>query len=247
MISLVLALTLTLTLAQYTPQEAQSVFVEGNDAYYKGEFATAKDRYEKLLQAGLGGPDVLFNLGTTHLAAGELGPAILYLERAHRQADDDDIGANLAVARQRQVDQVVGEESSVPFTQRLADATDERVVGVAFLVTWWLGFMLLWLTWRREAGTRVVLGLVTALFLLVGSALGATLGVHAWVRSTVVEAVVMPTAASVREYPGDAAKVSFEVHAGLKVRIMETSGRFVRVRLPNALEGWTEKEGLVSL
>ncbi len=243
MISLVLALSL----AQYTPQEAQSLFVEGNDAYYKGELGTAKERYEKLLHAGLGGPDVLFNLGTTHLAAGELGPAILFLERAHRLADDDDIGANLAVARQRQVDQVVGEEASVPFTQRLADATDERVVGGAFLVAWWLGFVLFWLTWRREPGARVGLGLVTALFLLVGTGLGATLAVHAWVRSTVVEAIVMPHAAAVREYPGDSAKVSFEVHAGLKVRIMETSGRYARVRLPNALEGWTEKEGLVSL
>jgi hypothetical protein len=28
---------------------------------------------------------------------------------------------------------------------------------------------------------------------------------------------------------------------------METSGRYARVRLPNALEGWTEKESLVSL
>ena len=38
-----------------------------------------------------------------------------------------------------------------------------------------------------------------------------------------------------------------EVHAGLKVRIMEETGRYVRIRLPNALEGWTEKEGLVEL
>ena len=243
MISLVLALSL----AQYTPQEAQALFVEGNDAYYKGELATAKERYQKLLQAGLGGPDVLFNLGTTHLAAGELGPAVLFLERAHRLADDDDIGANLAAARQRQVDQVVGEEAAVPFTQRLADATDEQAVGVAFLLVWWLGFGLLWITWRREPGARVALGLLTALFLLIGAGLGATLGVHAWVRATVIEAIVQPDAAAVREYPGDSAKVSFEVHAGLKVRIMETSGRYVRVRLPNALEGWTEKEGLVSL
>lgn len=242
-----IGLVLALTLAQYTPQEAQQLFVEGNDAYYKGEWPTARERYEKLLNAGLGGPDVLFNLGTTHLAAGELGPAILYLERANRLSDDDDIGANLAVARERQVDQVVGEESAVPFTQRLAAATDERIVGIAFLIVWWLGFGLLWLTWRREPGSRVVLGLVTAFFLLVGAGLGATLGVHRWVQTTVVEAVVMPEAATVREYPGETAKVSFEVHAGLKVRIMETSGRYVRVRLPNALEGWTEKEGLVSL
>lgn len=241
------ALVLALLLSQYTPQEAQALFVEGNDAYYTGDFATAKDRYQKLLQANLGGPDVLFNLGTTHLAAGELGPAVLSLERARRLSDDDDIGANLAVARERQVDQVVGEESAVPFTQRLAQATDEHLVGIAFLVVWWLGFGLLWLTWRREPGSRIVLGLVSALFLLVGAALGATLAVHSFVRDTVIEAVVMPEAARVREFPGESAKVSFEVHAGLKVRIMETSGRYVRVRLPNALEGWTEKEGLVAL
>lgn len=241
------SLLLALMLAQYTPQEAQGLFVEGNDAYYQGDYATAKDRYQKLLQAGLGGPDVLFNLGTTHLAAGELGWAVLYLERAHRVADEDDVGANLAVARERQVDQVVGEESAVPFTQRLAEATDERVVGIAFLAVWWLGFGLLWLTWRREAGSRVVLGLVAAFLLLIGAGLGATLAVHGAVRATVIEAVVIPEAAKVREFPGDTARVSFEVHAGLKVRIMETSGRYVRVRLPNALEGWTEKEGLVPL
>ncbi|HEY1089222.1 MAG TPA: SH3 domain-containing protein [Archangium sp.] len=241
------ALVLALVLAQYTPQEAQTVFVEGNDAYYQGDFVTAKDRYQKLLNAGLGGPDVLFNLGTTHLAAGELGPAVLMLERASRLSDDDDIAANLAVANGRQGDKVVGEESAVPFTQRLAKATDEQAVGLSFLVTWWLGFVLLWLTVRKDPGQRVVFGLLTSLVLIVGSLLGGTLAVHHHVRSTVVEAVVMPEAARVREFPGDSAKVSFEVHAGLKVRIMESSGRFVRIRLPNALEGWTEKEGVVPL
>lgn len=243
MISLVLALTLS----QYTPQEAQTLFVEGNDAYYKGDYAAAQARYEKLLQAGLGGPDVLFNLGTSHLAANQLGPATLYLERAARLSDDDDIGANLSVARQRQVDQVVGAEAtSVPFTQRVAEAIDEPVVAIAFLVTWWLGFLLVWLTWRRESG-RLVLGLIAAFLLLVGSVLGSALIVTANVRATVEEAIVMPDVSKVREFPGDAAKVSFEVHAGLKVRIMEVSGRYARIRLPNALEGWTEKEGLVSL
>lgn len=240
-------LVLALTLSQYTPQEAQALFVEANDFYYKGDYANAQSRYEKLLAAGLGGPDVLFNLGTSHLAAGQLGPAVLFLERAARVSDDDDIGANLAVARERQQDQVIGAEAtSVPFNQRVAAAIDERAVAIGFLVTWWLGFVLVWLTWRREGG-RVVLGLIAALLILVGAALGGALWMTANVKATVEEAIVMPDVARVREFPGDAAKVSFEVHAGLKVRIMETSGRYARVRLPNALEGWTEKEGLVSL
>lgn len=240
-------LLLSLTLAQYTPQEAQAVFVEANDAYYRGDYAAASERYQKLLDAGLGGADVLFNLGTAELAAGKLGPAVLHLERASRLSDDDDINVNLAVARQRQVDQVVGEEASVPFTQRLAAAMDERLVAGAFLVVWWLGFAALWLTWRRAPGARLLPGLVAGGLLLVGATLGGALGIAAHVRENVIEAIVMPDAAKVREFPGDTAKVAFEVHAGLKVRIMETSGRFVRVRLPNALEGWTEKEGLVPL
>lgn len=239
------SLVLALALAQYTPQEAQAVFVEANDAYYRGDFAAASERYQKLLTADLGGADVLFNLGTSHLAAGQLGPAVLYLERASRLSDDDDISVNLAVARQKQVDQVIGEESAVPFTQRLAAALDERLVAIAFLVTWWLGFVVWWLS--RRATNRLVPSLVAAGLLLIGAALGGALAITAHVRSTVVEAVVMPDVARVREFPGESARVAFEVHAGLKVRIMETSGHYVRVRLPNALEGWTEKEGLVSL
>jgi uncharacterized protein YgiM (DUF1202 family) len=41
--------------------------------------------------------------------------------------------------------------------------------------------------------------------------------------------------------------VAFEVHAGLKVRVMGQDGRYVKVRLPNALEGWTERQGVVDL
>lgn len=240
------ALLLALALGQYTPAEAQALFVEANDAYYKADYAAAQAKYEKLLEAGLGGPDVLFNLGTTHLANNELGPAVLYLERARRLSDDDDIEANLAVARQRQGDQVVGAESSRPFLERVADAMDERVVSVAFLVVWWLAFVA-WLVFRRKLEGRLLWGLATGALLLAGLTLGAGVGVHAYVRHRVVEAVVMPVTAKVREFPGDAAKVSFEVHAGLKVRVMEESGKFARIRLPNALEGWTDKEGLVEL
>lgn len=243
-----IGLVLALSLAQYTPQEAQTLFVEGNDAYYQGDLAGARERYEKLLAAGLGGPDVLFNLGTTCLAANQLGPATLYLERAARLADDDDIGANLSVARQRQVDQVVGAElASVPFTQRLAAAMDEQLVALGFITLWWLGFVTLWFTWKRGPGRRLLTGLLTAVLLISGATLGGALIVYQRVKATVEEAIVMPEAVPVREFPGANAHVAFEVHAGLKVRVMETSGTWVRIRLPNALEGWAEKDAVATL
>jgi hypothetical protein len=238
------ALLLALVLGQYTPEEARSLFVEANDAYYRGDYAGAQARYQKLVDAGLGGADVLFNLGTTALAQGNLGQAVLSLERARRLGPEEDIEANLAVARSRQVDQVVGEDSAVPFTWRLADAIDEPVVSGAFLVTWLAGFGLLLLAALKGAGRRMGLGLAAATSLLLASGLGAAVAIHASVRQRVVEAVVLAPSARVLEFPGDGSKTAFEVHAGLKVRVMEHSGRFARIRLPNALEGWTPLEGV---
>lgn len=241
------ALLLALALGQYTPEEARALFQEGNEAYARGDHAGAQARYQKLVDAGLGGPDVLFNLGTAALAQGQLGPAVLYLERARRLRSDEDIEANLAVARSRQVDQVVGEDSAVPFTWRLADALDEPVVSSAFLASWLLGFALLLLAAVRGPGRRLGLGLAAATSLLLASGLGAAVAIHASVRSRVVEAVVMAPSAKVLELPAEGARTSFEVHAGLKVRLMEHSGKFARIRLPNALEGWTPLEAVAVL
>jgi hypothetical protein len=50
-----------------------------------------------------------------------------------------------------------------------------------------------------------------------------------------------------RELPQPGARSIFEVHAGLKVRLLEETGRFVRIRLPNGLEGWAEREGIAEI
>lgn len=241
---------LTLALAQaptyFTAEEAQALFAQGNDAYYKADYATAKATYQKLIDRGMSGPDVLFNLGTAQLAAGELGPAVVSLERARRLSRDDDIEANLAFARKQMVDQVIGAGGDDPFLERLVRATNERELAIAFLLTWWAGFALLFAL-RYVTRGRLLGGLAVSALLVMGLVSGAAVGAHAYVARTVVDGIVQPATAQVREFPGETAKVAFEVHSGLKVRVMEESGKFARIRLPNGLEGWTEREGVTAL
>ena len=240
---------LSLALAQatyFTPAEAQALFAQANDAYYKQDFTTAKAGYRKLLEHELGGPDVLFNLGTTCLAAGELGDAVVYLERARRLSRDDDIEANLAYARKQMLDQVVGAGTDDPFLERVVRATNEKELSILFLVCLWGGFLLALATRRLTSG-RLLAGTGAACLLLMAATAGTGVATHAWVAHTVVEGVVIPATAQVREFPGESAKVAFEIHGGLKVRLMEESGKFARIRLPNGLEGWTEREGVTAL
>lgn len=244
-----MALALTLLLAQtyYTPQEASGLFNQANDAYYKQDYATAKELYQKLLDHGHAGADVLYNLGTAYLATGDLGPATLYLERAHRLSRADDVEAHLSLARSKQLDQVVGAASDEPFLQRLGDAFDPDLLAVGFLVTWWAGLIFWVVRWRRPAGRRLIPGLVMTLCLVAAVSSGALLANHVHILNTVKEAVVQAQVLKVRSAPSEKSPIAFEVHAGLKVRVIDESGKYVRLKLPNGLDGWIEKEGVQTL
>ncbi len=239
------ALVLSVVLAQayYTPQEAADIFAQANARYAQGDPAGAAEGYQRLLDRGFGGSDVLFNLGTAHLAQGRLGEAVLSLERARRQGGGEDVEAHLAMARAQQVDQVVGAQAEEPFLHRLALATPQAGVCYAFLVFWTLGFAALLARKSLSARRGTWLAAAVVCFLLAGVT-GALVATHMYVQERWREAVVLPSALQVRELPQELAKTSFEVHAGLKVRLLESAGNFVRIRLPNGLEGWVQKEGV---
>jgi hypothetical protein len=238
------AVALLLAQTWYSPQEAQTLFAQANDAYYQQNYDAAIDGYLKLAEHGQGGADLLFNLGTAYLSKGDLGRAVLYLERARKLSRDDDIEANLAAARARQIDQVVGAGTGEPFIERLVAGTEEAWFGWALVGSLWAAFGC-WLWARQKSGAVPVLGLIVAL--LVALVSGAGFGAHVWVARTVRDAVVVSETVKVKEAPTDNAKSGFEVHAGLKVRITEESGKFQKVRLANGLDGWVEKEAVAEL
>lgn len=232
----------------YTPEEAQDIFLKANEAYAREDYAAAREGYEKLLSNGQGGPDVLYNLGTTHLAQGDLGRAVLTLEQARKEGGQaPDLEANLSVARARQVDKVVGATAEEAFLPRVAAATDGPVVAWTFLGTWVAAFVLV-LLWRLLGrGRRTAVGVLAVLLFAVAVPSGLLVATHAYVGATVHEAVVLAPTLVARELPQPGARSIFEVHAGLKVRLLEETGRFVRIRLPNGLEGWAEREGVAEI
>jgi tetratricopeptide (TPR) repeat protein len=239
-----LLIAAVLSQAYYTPDEAQAVFGEANEAYSRGDFDGAIERYQRLVQRGFGGSDVLYNLGTAYLSQGRLGEAVLYLEQAKRAGGSEDIDANLAAAKAKQLDQVIGAGGHEPFLQRLVAGTNGWFASWLFLISWALGFFALIASrLRRLPALRLAGGLL----LSVATVSGLVVGAHAYVQSTVTEGVVIANELKAYELPKESAKISFEVHAGLKVRLLETSGKFVRIRLPNGLEGWAQIQGVAEI
>lgn len=240
------ALLLSLLLAQvsYSPAEARGIFAEGVEAYGRDDVAGAEAAFRKLLEHGMGGPDVEYNLGTVDLAQGKLGEAVLHLERARRQGGGPDVDANLTLARGRVVDQVVG-SSDEGMLSRLVAATSGHGAALAFLVPWCLAFALL--LYRRLRSSAWASGAAAALLLLLSLPGAGLLLAHIVFNETVHDAVVLAKTLPVRETPDASSKVAFELHAGSSVRLLASSGPYARVRLPNGLEGWAEQRDLAGV
>lgn len=232
----------------YTPDEARQLLLQGASAYEQADYDRAIELWNRLVERGYGGADVLYNLGTAALRKDDLGQAVLYLERARRAGGDgDDLLSNLALARARQADEVVGAGAGETFLERLALATPRDLFVWAFLAFWLGGFTFVFLFRALKPGRRTWAGVLAGTLLVLAIPTGGVVAAHVFVAERIHSGVVTIPTLQARELPTGVSRVSFEVHAGLKVRLLETEGRYVRIRLPNGLVGWAEREGITRI
>ncbi|RJO63606.1 MAG: hypothetical protein C4523_19775 [Myxococcales bacterium] len=247
MAALALAVSLAAVAGMAWPQDAADpakTFQEANALAMKGDAERALPLYESILAHLPRDPDVLYNAGTTALAAGKLGRAVLYLERAVAlDPDCGDCKVNLDAARERQKDRVIVKPTEEQSEGRVFDAmmraADLDALAV-LLVILHLGFFVAWLTRRLAKTERLRFALtLTLLVLLAGDAIaGGLVAVKAFGYETRRYAVVLETEAVVRKGPNLNFPQEFVVHEGLKVRLGEAVEDWRQVWLENGLNGY---------
>ena len=224
-------------------------FDEGNQRYQEGDFHGALERYSRILADGLESGELYYNIGNTYFKLGELGPAILYYERARRlMPGDGDLLANLELARSLTADEVVP----------LAGFWLFRAVG------WWVGLLprpaLVWLValaylTAMTALIPVILRPATALaawgrrVAITGATVAVIFGLNLAVRELDIgaaeEAVIMAEEAEVQSAPSDDSALQiFAVHEGTKVRIDRRSDAWIEIVLEDGKVGWVRADQL---
>ena len=188
----------------------------GNDAYLHGDLAGAIAAYEQLDRQNVASRDLYYNLGVAHFRQGSLGRAIWSFERALEiDADDEDARFNLAQARKLAERRVLDKMESAerePLWIRVVTFFTASTETWIFVGLYLGCFVLLFLRRRAADDSRAAL-----------TAGAAILG-------------------TVKEGADTSYHTSFEVHAGLRVRLLDRDQDWVRVRLANGLEGWLRAE-----
>jgi hypothetical protein len=226
----------------------------GNDAYLRGDYPGAIAAYEQIDRQQVASPELTFNLGDAYYRRGELGRAIWSWERTLAlDPDHEDARYNLAQARKvlatRVNDKLEGADRDPAWMRLVGQLTASTETWL--FVALYLGFfaaLFLRLRARRasaadEDGHLSAWGALAAI-LGVAAALAGALVMGRVAMDRVPFGVVLPDQVAVKEGADPNYKTSFEVHAGLRVRLLERDQDWVRVRLANGLEGWV-RDGAV--
>jgi len=226
-------------------QSPEQLFQQGNGYYQQGNFASAIQCYESILKSGVTGGELCFNLGNAYYKQGNMGKAVLQYERAIRlMPGDDDLRHNFQLANLLIVDKI-------DVTPRLFvwDMWDAIKAWFSLSGITWTAYALLLLTAGavvtvilarrysvRKIGMIAALGIglffVFAVAILVDKARDAG-------RSD--EAIVLATLTTVKNSPDAKSSDAFVLHAGVKVRIIDSVNEWVKIRLADGKVGWMER------
>ena len=245
-----LLLALALAAAPARADLLDDAWKRGNDAYLRGDYSAAVAAYEQIDRQQVVSAELAFNLGNAYYRQGQLGRAIWCWERALAiDPDQEDARYNLDQARKvegtRVHDKIEGAERDpawVRVVTQLGAATETWLFVILYVAL----FVALGLRVRarRRTGTDDAEhghgSAWTALAAILGAsaALAGLLLVGRVVMERMPSGVVLADQAAVKEGADPNYKTSFEVHAGLRVRLLDHDQDWVRIRLANGLEGW---------
>jgi hypothetical protein len=216
---------------------------QANQYYQDGNYGSAIEAYEAVLEAGFESGDLYYNLGNAYFKSGDLGRSILNWERAAvRSPRDADIIANLDLAN-----------------SLTADAVEPLPRFWLFSVlSWWVGLLprraliaavaVAWLALTGGGMLRILAksewaGRLGYWSTVGGGVVALVLGVNLLVTELGVgqseRGVILVESVAVRSAPSrDDDLTLFEVHEGTRVRLDQRTGAWAEVVLDDGKVGW---------
>lgn len=231
-------------------EDLQGKFKQAYDYTIKGEYEKAEPLYSELVAAVPNDPDLLYNAGTFELLSGNLGKAVLYLERALKiNSDCEDCRLNLQRALELQKDKVIvkqtGEQDSSATLDEFMESIDVDTFAywlIIFNLTLLVVFLL-----RRFASSersRFSFTLVLALVICAEILFAGLLTLKSYNYEANEYAVILTEDLAVKKGPNENYKSDFNVHEGLKVRLGEKVEEWQQIWLDNGLNGYVKTENL---
>ncbi|MCP4679210.1 MAG: hypothetical protein GY854_27735 [Deltaproteobacteria bacterium] len=229
-----------------------SVFQEGNNAFWNGNYKKAATLYKRLEDLGVRDSTLAYNLGTAHARLGKLGMAVCYYERSLRiDPGNTDALHNLSVLREhlaRRASESGRDADLAPAVspwRAMLDRFSPRSAALGFLVFHLALFVVLMA--RRFVSRempRLSLGVLAGvLAILTMTTLALTIG--KWHQETYVKEAVVIAEGQLDVMEGPASTVKrFALEEGSRILILVDNESWIRLLDSEGRDGWVPSSDL---
>ena len=207
-------------------------------------FRTAADRFELLVADGVDNGRLFYNLGNAYLQADELGLAIVNYRRAQSLIPGDArLKSNLSYARSLARSRIApsGDRALLDALLIWHRQTSTRARFIAFIACYSLFWAVVLLRqFHRRPGWKYP----GAALLAVGALLGVSVGLDMFGPGAADDGVIVADDVVVRKGNGAGFAPQFEepLHQGVEFTRLEDRAGWLRIRLPDASEGWIRED-----
>lgn len=223
-----------------------ALMVEANKSYSDGKFEDAVKAYESIVKQGYKSDILYYNLGNAYYKTKNISSAILNYERALLlNPGDENIKFNLDLAKTFTVDRIepLPEFFLISFFNkfRLFMSTNGwAYTGLFFLITSLVLAYFFWFTFNPSIKRiSFSVGLLTILITLLSFT-------FSFQQKNNIEnhsyGILSPSVVAVKSSPSDSGKDLFVLHAGTKVKIIDSVGDWNEIRIADGNMGWILKE-----
>lgn len=229
-------------------QTADSLFIKANKLYQLENYSEAISLYQQIAENQVASDDLYYNMANTYYKMNQVAPAVYYYEKALLlNPGHDDAAYNLSFAKRMAIDNIealpktIGERFSLGVIQRLHYNT-WAWLAVIFALLFTVLFLLY--HFSQLSSTKrfyFISSILSALFVIV-------FVLFAFNNIKFLEnnryAIVFEQQIDVKSAPAASGEISFELHEGAKVKLLETVDDWYKIKLADGKIGWMPKQAL---
>lgn len=219
-----------------------SLMTSANEHYKNGKFDEAINSYESIIKQGFQSDVLYFNLGNAYFKHKNIPAAILNYERAQLlNPGDDDIRFNLDLSRTFTVDKIepLPEFLFTKFLRSIRNTMSTNgwaYLGIILFTFTLLSAAIFWFTYRR--GIKKItfsIGLITLVITI-------TSFIFSYQQKKLLTnheyGIIFPSVIAVKSSPGVSGKDLFILHSGTKVKITNSIGDWLEIKIADGNKGW---------
>ena len=226
----------------------ETIFEQANTLYNEGKYAEAIDKYTAILETGSHSAELYFNLGNANYKLNNIAPSIYYYEKALQLApNDNDIKNNIAFARNMTIDAIdVVPESG--FSKLIKSITNTfsfdawAKLSIVLVFCFVLLFLVYYFAYSSLKKRLTFIGSLIALFLC---CFALFFSFHKYdLDKNDRPAIVFAQESKIKSEPNLRSEESFRLHEGTKVQVLDTIGKWKKIKLSDGKTGWISSDDI---